>query len=296
MNSMILVCVSRNRLKAQVEIELKSLISNSGAQINKTQHIHNHELFCLEMDIVCEDFHQLKKTLMEFALKEDIDMALMPHHHRRKWKLICFDMDSTLIQNEVIDEMAHEHGVGKEVQEITHMAMRGEIDFDEALKARVSKLKGLSLHQMKQVINRLELTPGARVLIENLKKKGYKTCILSGGFYYFTNYFKEILDIDYAYANELEVSEDQLTGQITGEIVNGAQKAHLLKLIAEKEKISIEDVIAVGDGANDIPMLTTAGLGVAFHAKEKVKSATSYHLNHLPLSALLFFLGLAEEI
>lgn len=211
--------------------------------------------------------------------------------YRRNRRLVCFDMDSTLIQTEVIDELAHRNGVGEEVSAITRRAMSGEIDFNESFIQRVALLKGLDESIMKDVAKHLPITDGAERLISTLKAFGYKTAILSGGFTYFGNYLKNKLGVDYVYANELEIKDGKLTGKHLGEIVDGKRKAELLKLLTQVENLHINQVIAVGDGANDLPMLNLAGLGIAFHAKPIVKENAQQSISTIGLDGILYFLG-----
>ena len=205
-------------------------------------------------------------------------------------------MDSTLIQTEVIDELAKYAGVGEKVKEITESAMRGEIDFKESFTKRVSLLKGLDASVMQEIAENLPMTEGLERVMLALKKYGYKIAILSGGFTYFGQYLQRKFNIDYVYANELEVDDDgKLTGHYVGEIVDGRRKAELLRLIAQVEKLDLEQTIAVGDGANDLPMLSLAGLGIAFHAKPKVTANARQSINTIGLDGVLYFLGFKDS-
>ncbi len=238
----------------------------------------------------------IRKRFLELSQNMEIDIGLQEDTpYRKHRRLIAFDMDSTLIQTEVIDELASLAGVKDKVSEITERTMRGEIDFKESLKKRVSMLKGLSLEELTYVARNLPLTEGAHRLIKNLKVLGYKIAIISGGFTFFGNYLKKKLDIDYVCANELEIRQGKLTGKILGEIIDGEKKAQLLRELAQKENISLEQVIAVGDGANDLPMLNLAGLGIAFRAKPVVREGAKQSLTNVGLDAILYFLGLTEK-
>lgn len=243
-----------------------------------------------------KDLGKVKRDFTAIAGEQGIDIAFQADNiFRRNRRLVCFDMDSTLIQTEVIDELAHRAGVGEEVSAITESAMRGEIDFSESFIKRVSLLKGLDEAVMKDIAENLPITEGAERLFKTLKQYGYKTAILSGGFNYFGNHLKNKLGIDYVFANELEIVDGKLTGKHLNEIVDGQRKAELLKLLAFKEDIHLEQVIAVGDGSNDLPMLQLAGLGIAFHAKPKVKESAKNAISNIGLDALLYLLGFRDR-
>mgnify|MGYP000552822736 CR=1 FL=1 len=215
--------------------------------------------------------------------------------YRRMRRLICFDMDSTLIETEVIDELAIRAGVGEQVKAITERAMRGEIDFTESFRERVALLKGLDESVMQEIAENLPITEGVDRLMYVLKKYGYKIAILSGGFTYFGHYLQQKYGIDYVYANELEIENGKLTGRYLGDVVDGKRKAELLRLIAQVEKVDIAQTIAVGDGANDLPMLGIAGLGIAFHAKPKVVANAKQSINTIGLDGVLYFLGFKDS-
>lgn len=214
---------------------------------------------------------------------------------RRNRRLICFDMDSTLIETEVIDELAERAGVGEQVRAITESAMRGEIDFCGSFKQRVALLKGLDESVMEDIANNLPIMEGADRVLNILKKYGYKIAILSGGFTYFGNSLKKRFGVDYVYANELEIVDGKLTGRYLGDIVDGKRKAELLRLIAQIENLDLQQVIAVGDGANDLPMLNCAGLGIAFHAKPKVKENAKQSISSIGLDGVLYLLGFKDS-
>jgi phosphoserine phosphatase len=238
----------------------------------------------------------MKSSFIDLSKETGIDIAFQEDNlFRRNRRLVCFDMDSTLIQTEVIDELAKHAGVGAQVSKITESAMRGEIDFKESFKQRVALLKGLDESVMKDIAEKLPLTEGCERLFKTLHKFGYKTAILSGGFTYFGNYLKNKLGIDYVFANELEIIEGKLTGNYVGEIVDGNKKAEYLKLIAFKEDLHLQQVIAVGDGSNDLPMINLAGLGIAFHAKPVVKANASHSISNIGLDAILYLLGMRDR-
>lgn len=234
----------------------------------------------------------LQMKFIEISQNLGIDIGFQEDNmYRRNRRLVCFDMDSTLIQTEVIDELARRNGVGDQVSAITERAMNGEIDFNESFIQRVALLKGLDVSVMEDIANSLPITDGAERLISTLQTFGYKTAILSGGFTYFGNYLKNKLGVDYVYANELEIKDNKLTGKHLGEIVDGKRKAELLKLLTQVENLHINQVIAVGDGANDLPMLNLAGLGIAFHAKPIVKESAQQSISTIGLDGILYFLG-----
>lgn len=242
------------------------------------------------------DTAEMQRRLMQISNTEDFDISLQQDNvFRRCRRLICFDMDSTLIETEVIDELAMRAGVGDQVKAITESAMRGEIDFCESFKRRVALLKGLDESVMADIADHLPVTEGVSRMMAVLKRTGFKTAILSGGFTYFGNRLKQRFGFDYVYANELEIADGKLTGRYVGDIVDGKRKAELLKIIAQVENIDIAQTIAVGDGANDLPMLTTAGLGIAFHAKPKVKQTARQSISTIGLDGVLYFIGFKDS-
>jgi phosphoserine phosphatase len=242
------------------------------------------------------DLPMLRREFMELADEIGVDIAYQEDNvYRRNRRLVAFDMDSTLIQAEVIDELAKRAGVGTEVAKITERAMQGELDFKASLLQRVTLLKGLPESALAEVAATLNLTEGTERLIATLKKLGYKTAILSGGFTYFGRALQRRFGFDYVFANDLEIESGLITGRLASEIVDGERKATLLASIARHEGFSLEQTIAVGDGANDLPMLSIAGLGIAFNAKPTVKESAKQSLNTLGLDGILYLMGLSEK-
>ncbi|TRX66143.1 phosphoserine phosphatase SerB [Carboxylicivirga sp. M1479] len=302
----IITLLSR-KLTADQLSQVTTIISNQGLNIDYISRLSGRVLlddhegndksvveFSVRGTPISEE--DMKQQFIDISKEAGVDIAFQADNiFRRNRRLVCFDMDSTLIQTEVIDELAIKAGIGDQVKEITEAAMRGEIDFDESFIQRVALLKGLDESVMKEIAENLPITEGAERLFKTLKKYGYKTAILSGGFNYFGNYLKNKLNIDYVFANELEIENGKLTGKHKGEIVNGDKKAELLKLLAFKEDIHLEQVIAVGDGSNDLPMLKLAGLGIAFHAKPKVQESAKHHISTIGLDALLYLLGFRDR-
>ena len=242
------------------------------------------------------DKDRMKAEFMKLSTELEMDISFQEDSmYRRMRRLICFDMDSTLIKTEVIDELAMRADVGDEVKAITEAAMRGEIDFRESFTRRCALLKGLDVSVMRDIAENLPITEGVDRLMRVLKKVGFKIAILSGGFTYFGNYLKQRYGIDYVYANELEVENGKLTGRYVGDIVDGKRKAELLRLIAQVENVDIRQTVAVGDGANDLPMISIAGLGIAFHAKPKVKATANQSISTIGLDGILYFLGYKDS-
>jgi phosphoserine phosphatase len=253
---------------------------------------------CVEFSVrgSSSDLAALRSDFMELSMRLDIDIAFQEDNvYRRNRRLVCFDMDSTLIEAEVIDELAKAAGVGDQVAAITEAAMAGELDFKESFSRRMALLKGLDESVLAEIAENLPITEGAEHLISTLKKLGYKTAILSGGFNYFGRYLQRRLGIDYVYANELEIENGQVTGNVSGVVVDGARKAELLRELADRENLSLEQVIAVGDGANDLPMLSIAGLGIAFRAKPLVKASAKQSISNLGLDGILYLIGFRDR-
>lgn len=282
---------------AQQGLNIDSILRLTGRV--SLRHPERNVRSCIEFSLrgTPSDRQAMQAQLMQMAEEREMDFSFQADDmYRRMRRLICFDMDSTLIQTECIDELAERAGVGKEVRAITEAAMRGELDFCESLQRRVALLRGLDVSVMEDIAQHLPITEGVDRLMKVLKTCGYKVAILSGGFTYFGQHLQRRYGIDYVYANELEVDADgHLTGKVVGEIVDGRRKAELLKLIAQVEKVDLAQTIAVGDGANDLPMLTAAGLGIAFHAKPRVQASASQRINTIGLDGVLYFLGFKDS-
>jgi phosphoserine phosphatase len=243
-----------------------------------------------------QDPDLFRRDLLEVASALEVDLAFQQDTmYRRNRRLVVFDMDSTLVEAEVIDELARLAGVGDQVSAITERAMRGEIDFSESFRARIALLRGLKEEALGQVAAALKITEGAEHLIATLRTLGYKTAILSGGFTYFARHLQARLGIDYVHANELDIASGEVTGRVVGAIVDGPRKAELLRQLAGEQGIDLQQVIAVGDGANDLPMLSIAGLGIAFRAKPLVKQSADQSISTLGLDAILYLLGLSDR-
>lgn len=242
------------------------------------------------------DAQAMRAACLRLSAELSIDVAVQEDNaYRRNRRLVCFDMDSTLIEQEVIDELAIEAGVGEQVAEITERAMQGELDFQQSFRARVALLKGMDASVLPKIAERLTVTEGAERLISTLKALGYRTVILSGGFQFFAEYLQAKLGIDEVHANILDVENGMVTGEVKGHIVDGARKAFLLQKIANEMNISPEQAIAVGDGANDLPMLSIAGLGVAFRAKPLVRQNANQAISSVGLDGVLYLLGVHDK-
>ena len=305
-NRHILTLIGRTLSAAQIEAAAK-IIAAQGVNIDSIRRLTGRQSIrqpqvksraCIEFSLRgAPNRREMQAQLMRLSTEMGFDFSLqLDDMFRRMRRLICFDMDSTLIQTECIDELAMRAGVGDKVKAITERAMRGEIDFKESFTERVALLKGLDVSVMRDIAENLPITEGVDRLMAVLKRYGYKIAILSGGFTYFGEYLQRRYGIDYMYANELEIDEDgRLTGRYVGEVVDGHRKAELLKLIAQVEKVNLAQTIAVGDGANDLPMLSEAGLGIAFHAKPRVVANAKQSINTIGLDGVLYFLGFKDS-
>lgn len=303
-----IITILGRRLTAKQISDVSAEIARQGLNIDSIQRLTGRlplndaetplRKSCVEFSVrgTPKDYNAMQEQFMHLSEEEDFDISVQEDNYfRRCRRLICFDMDSTLIGTEVIDELAERAGVGDKVREITLSAMRGEIDFKESFTQRVALLKGLDISVMKEIAENLPITEGVERLMKVLKRAGYKTAILSGGFTYFGNYLKQRFGFDYVYANELETKDGKLTGRYVGEVVDGKRKAELLKLLAQFENVDIAQTIAVGDGANDLPMLAASGLGIAFHAKPKVKETAEQSISTIGLDGVLYFLGFKDS-
>ena len=306
-NRYILTLIGRSLSARQIEATTK-IIAEQGLNIDSIlrltgrmsiKHPERNVRACIEFSLRGNpaDTAAMQKELMNMSQEMAVDFSFQHDDmYRRMRRLICFDMDSTLIQTECIDELAKRAGVGDKESEITARAMHGEIDFKESFKERVALLKGLDASVMKDIAENMPITEGTDRLMSVLKTCGYKIAILSGGFTYFGEYLRKKYGIDYVYANELEIGDDgKLTGRYVGDIVDGQRKAELLKLIAQVERVNLAQTIAVGDGANDLPMIGEAGLGIAFHAKPRVVANAKQSINTMGIDGILYFLGFKDS-
>jgi phosphoserine phosphatase len=278
---------------------IATALATEGANIEKIGRLSENTLASVEIHALLpadRDSEALKRTLLNVATSAGFDVSLQPESlFRRSKRLVVLDMDSTLIRIEVIDELARAAGVGPEVARITERAMQGEMDYDESLRQRVGLLAGLDVKALDQIASDLPLTEGAETMVRVLKRLGYKIAVISGGFSRAAEALKRRLELDYAYSNNLEVVGGKLTGRVVGPIVNAQRKAELLETIAQAEGVLLDQVIAVGDGANDALMLERAGLGIAFHAKAKLRERADTSISGAGLDAILYLLGLSAR-
>ena len=306
-NRYIVTLLGRQITAAEIA-SITGVVSNFGLNIDAIQRLSGRmplEGFsqgarsCIELSVrgVMDDSQreEFQKELVAHC-GEGMDISFQKDDlYRRSRRLICFDMDSTLVHTECIDELAERAGVGEQVRAITESAMRGEIDFSESFRRRVALLKGLDESVMEDIARNLPFNEGLERMMKILKTVGYKTAILSGGFTYFAKYLQQKFGFDYVYANELEIVDGKLTGRYVGDIVDGRRKAELLKLLCQFEGINLAQTVAVGDGANDLPMIGLAGLGIAYHAKPKVKATADQSISTIGLDGILYFLGLKDS-
>lgn len=300
-----IVTLLARRITADQLREITACIAEHGLEIDGVRRLSGRlpleadqsESASVEFSVrgLIADQAEMQAALLDVATRLSVDISIQEDNvYRRNRRLVAFDMDSTLIDAEIIDELARLRGVGDQVAAITQRAMRGEMDFSESFKRRVALLAGLSESVLDDVARSVTLTEGAERLVCTLSRYGFKTAILSGGFQYIGERLRDRLGIDYVFANELEIEDGRITGRVIGEVVDGDRKAELLRQIAAQEGISLEQVIAVGDGANDLPMLSIAGLGIAFRAKPIVKQSARHAISNLGLDGILYLLGFTD--
>lgn len=288
-----LVVCSPNGLSPLFKSELEATIQPAAARRVFRELSKNN--WAREYEVIATTSEN-RKDLKHVCEKHKVDMAIVPERIRNvRQRLAVFDMDSTLIKQEVIVEMAAEYNIQEKVKAITERAMNGELDFDSALRERIALLKGFNKSNMDRIRARLTLSPGVALFVRTFRLHGGMTAIASGGFHYFADFFKESLPMEYAFANDLDWEGDKLSGVVRGDIVNAEKKKKILTELREKHNLSPEQTIAVGDGANDLLMLREAGMGVAWHAKELVKKESNFEINYGPMTTLLYFLGYEGE-
>jgi len=293
------VTIMGGEVNALALARISAILAEHEVNIERISKLTQGQLRCVEFLVTVPpdlEMRAMTRTLLHAGGGLKVDIAVQKESlYRRAKRLVVMDMDSTLIQIEVIDELARIAGVGEQVATITERAMNGELDFQAALRERVALLQGLSATALEEVYRNIPFTPGAKTLVRILKRLGFRTAVISGGFTFFTDRLKAELGLDYAFANELEIVGGAVSGQVLGAIVDGARKADLLEEIAVREGITLDQVIAIGDGANDLPMLGRAGLGIAFNAKARVREQADYHINQQNLDSILYLLGLSER-
>ena len=283
--------------RAGVVVAFSQTLAKHRCNIERIKMIARGEFFAMEMwiDLREASFPLLRQDLSAVAKRIGMDIIAQPEHlFKKRKKVIVFDMDSTIVDGEIIDEMARLAGVGKKVAAITEMGMRGEIGFSESLRKRVSFLKGLKMRSLESIAQTFKLTKGSEELIAALKEMGFKIALISGGFSYFTDVLKKRLGFDYAFGNELEMKEGKLTGRLKGRVIDAKRKAEVLDAICRKEGITRDEVVAVGDGSNDQIMVANAGLGIAFNAKEILKKVADGAITKDHMKGVLYCLGISD--
>ncbi len=298
-NFMYAVTCLGEKITAQVVAQISHAIYSENVNIERITQLSQGELSCIEMIVKTDkaiNVQDMTRKLLSISSDFGVDIAVQKENiFRRSKRLVVMDMDSTLIQVEVIDELAKSAGHGEEVSGITSKAMNGELSFNESLNKRVELLRGLDENVLDEIYHNIPFTPGAKKLVKILKKLGYKTAVISGGFTFFTDRLKNELGLDYAFANKLEIKDGKLTGKVLGKIINGESKAEILEDIADKEDISLDQVVAIGDGANDLLMLDKAGLGIAFNAHKTVREKADYNISQENLDSIIYLLGISEK-
>jgi len=293
-----ITCLGDN-ITADVLARISRAMYSENVNIERIRQLSQGELSCVEMIVNTDksiNVRDITRKLLSISSEFGVDIAVQKENiFRRSKRLVVMDMDSTLIQVEVIDELAKAVGRGDEVSAITRKAMNGEISFNESLDKRVGLLAGLDEEALDKIYNNIPFTPGAKKFIKILKKIGYKTAVISGGFTFFTDRLKKELGLDYAFANNLEIKDGKITGKVTGRIINGEFKAKILEDIANKEEITLDQVVAIGDGANDLLMLDKAGLGIAFNAHKAVREKADYNISQKNMDSILYLLGISEK-
>ena len=279
--------------------EMTNILGEENANIEMISNLTRHRASCVELTINVnriQSLSRLKERVISKSHELNIDLSLQNMEaYRKNKRLVFFDMDSTLVDMEIIDEMAQSAGVFKEVSRITERVRRGDLDFEEALLQRVALLKGLKVKELEKIRNEMRLSEGAEELVMTLKKLGYKLVLVSGGFHYFADFLKEKLGLDRAFANQLEIKNSSLTGRILGKIVDNTYKAKIVNLVADEEGVFLDQTVAIGDGANDILMLGQAGLGIAYNAKKSLERSANMSLGRARLKNILYILGITEE-
>ncbi len=297
-NKKLMVLTFMGRDRPGLVASISGILSENSINIEQIKMIARGEYIAIDMTIDTCDFphtQSLRKVLYKHAEKLGLDISLRNDNiTSRPKRVIVFDCDSTIIQQEVIDELAKTARVDQIVQEITNKAMNGDIDFQEALRERVKLLKGMPVEKLELLINTIKLTPGAEELISTLRFMGYKIAVISGGFSFYTNHLKKLLNLDYVFANELEIENGIVTGKIKGEIIDAEKKGALLKQIADIEGITVDQIVAVGDGSNDRFMFSNAGLAIGFNPKEILKDYSDGVITSDNISGLLYFLGIPD--
>ncbi len=293
-----LTCVGKE-LSAGFLRRIAAEAARANLNIDRISRMSRGSLHCLELLLRAEkpiEMESVRRDLMAVGAERGVNVGFQPEDlFRRAKRLVVFDMDSTLIRGEIIDALATRKGIGEEISSITARAMRGELDFRQALRERVARLEGMTEADLRSVYDEIEVTPGARELVRVLRRLGYRTAVVSGGFTWFTEKLRMDLGLDYAHGSQLEIVGGRLTGRILGPIVDAQRKADLVTVMAQQEGILLDQVVAVGDGANDLPMLAAAGLGIAFNAKPRVREEARHSLDWPDMLPILFLLGIREE-